>query len=161
MVMATKMDKKRTPEHIPFGSGYEIELRGTTICPGIGIGRVRVLDRERVVLRSKIPADQAQAEKQRYNQAVQLVSDHLLEHIQEDHSDSSLSASMILKSHQAILTDEQFHDAVRARIVADPEIFTPHGLLRLDVLDPLRLPPKATPFHLTRRSFSRDSEFRP
>jgi len=80
---------------------------------------VRVLDRERVVLRSKIPADQAQAEKQHYNQAVQLVSDHLLEHIQEDHSDSSLSASMILKSHQAILTDEQFHDAVRARIVAE------------------------------------------
>jgi phosphotransferase system enzyme I (PtsI) len=113
------MGKKRTPKHISLESGNESELRGTAICPGIGIGRVRVLDRERVVLRSTIPADQAQAEKQRYNQAVQLVSDHLLEHIQEDHSDSSLSASMIVKSHQAILTDEQFHNAVQARIVAE------------------------------------------
>jgi len=119
MVMVTKMDGKGTPEHIRSRSGEEVELRGTTIYPGIGIGRVRVLDRERVVSKGKIPADQAQVEKQRYNQAVQLVSDHLLEHIQEDHSDSSLSASMILKSHQAILTDEQFHDAVRSRIVAE------------------------------------------
>jgi phosphotransferase system enzyme I (PtsI) len=117
--MVTKMDEKGAPEHIHLGSEDEIELRGTTICPGVGIGKVRVLDRERVVLRSKIPADQARAEIQRYNQAVQLVSDHLLEHIQEDHSYSSLSASMILKSHQAILTDEQFHDAVRSRIVAE------------------------------------------
>jgi len=119
MVMATKMDGKGTPEHTRSRSGDELELRGTTIYPGIGIGRVRVLDRERVVSKGKIPADQAQVEKQRYNQAVQLVSDHLLEHIQEDHSDSSLSASMILKSHQAILTDEQFHDAVRSRIVVE------------------------------------------
>jgi phosphotransferase system enzyme I (PtsI) len=117
--MTQEMDKKRVPEHIPFGSGDEIELKGTTICPGIGIGRVRVLDRERVVLRSKIQADQAQEEKQHYKQAVQLVSDHLLEHIQEDHSDSSLSTSMILKSHQAILTDKQFHDAVRSRIATE------------------------------------------
>jgi phosphotransferase system enzyme I (PtsI) len=116
MVLVTKMDEGKSPEGIHSGSEDEIELRGITICPGIGIGRVRVLDRERVFLRTKIPADQVQAEKQRYDQAVQLVSDHLLEHIEEDHSDSSLSASMILKSHQAMLTDEQFHDAVRSRI---------------------------------------------
>jgi phosphotransferase system enzyme I (PtsI) len=115
--MVAKMDEKGAPEHIHSRSGDEVELRGTTICPGIGIGRVRVLDREPVVLRMKIPADQVQAEKQRYNQAVKLVSDHLLEHIKEDHSESSLSASLILKSHQAMLTDEQFHDAVRSRIV--------------------------------------------
>jgi phosphotransferase system enzyme I (PtsI) len=114
-----KMDEKEAIERIRFGGGDEVELRGTTICPGIGIGRVRVLDRERVVLRSKIPENQAQAEKQRYDQAVQLVSDHLSEHIKEEHSDSSLSASMILRSHQAMLTDEQFHDAVRSRIVAE------------------------------------------
>jgi phosphotransferase system enzyme I (PtsI) len=118
-VMVAKMDKEETSEHSRPGSGDEIQLRGTTIYPGIGIGRVRVLDRERVVSEGKISADQADAEKQRYDQAVQLVSDHLLEHIQEDHSDSSLSASMILKSHQAILTDEQFHNAVRSRITAE------------------------------------------
>jgi phosphoenolpyruvate-protein phosphotransferase (PTS system enzyme I) len=117
--MVTRIDKKRTPGKSDTGSGGEIKLKGTTIYPGIGIGKVRVLDRERVVSKTKIPADQADAEKQRYDQAVQLVSDHLLEHIQEDHSDSSLSASMILKSHQAILTDEQFHDAVRSRIITE------------------------------------------
>lgn len=113
------MDKKGAPERIHLGSEDELELRGTTICPGIGIGGVRILDREFVVLRRKIPADQAQAETQRYNQAVQLVSDHLREHIKEDYSDSSLSASLILKSHQTMLTDEQFHDAVCSRIVAE------------------------------------------
>jgi phosphotransferase system enzyme I (PtsI) len=117
--MVTKMDEKGAPERIRFGSGDEVELRGTTICPGIGIGTARVLDRELVVLRMKIPADQVQAEKKRYNQAVKLVSDHLLEHIKENHSDSSLSESLILKSHQTMLTDEQFHDAVRSRIVAE------------------------------------------
>jgi phosphotransferase system enzyme I (PtsI) len=115
----TKMDEKGAPERIHLGSEDELELRGTTICPGIGIGRVRILDREFVVLRNKIPADQAHAEKQHYNKAVKLVSDHLLEHIKEDYSDSSLSASLILKSHQTMLTDEQFHDAVRSRIVAE------------------------------------------
>ncbi len=113
------MDEKGAPEGIRFGSGDEVELRGTTICPGIGIGRARVLDRELVVLRSKIPADQVEAEKQRYSQAVQLVSDHLREHIKEDHSDSSLTASLILKSHRTMLIDEQFHDAVRSRIVTE------------------------------------------
>lgn len=117
--MVRKMYKKKRSERIHFGSGDELNLRGTTICPGIGIGKVRVLDRQRVASRSKILVDQAQAEKLRYNRAVQVVSDHLLEHIQEDHSDSSLSALMILKSHQAILTDEQFHDAVRSRIAAE------------------------------------------
>jgi phosphotransferase system enzyme I (PtsI) len=108
------MGENKADEH-----SDEIELRGTTICPGIGIGRVRVLDRERTVSRGKISSDQVQAEQQRYNEAVKLVSDHLLEHIKKDHSDSSLSASMILKSHQAMLTDEQFHDAVRSRIVSE------------------------------------------
>jgi phosphoenolpyruvate-protein kinase (PTS system EI component) len=114
--MAAKEDEKGALERIRYGSGNEIELRGTTICPGIGIGRVRVLDRERVVLRNTIPPDQVRAETQRYNQAVHLVSDNLLEHIKEDHADSSLSATMILKSHQMMLTDKQFHDAVRSRI---------------------------------------------
>jgi len=106
-------------EHKPVEHSDEIELRGTIICPGIGIGRVRILDQERPVSRGKISSEQTQVEKQRYDQAVKLVSDNLLEHIKEDHSDSSLSASMILKSHQAMLTDEQFHDAVRARIVTE------------------------------------------
>ena len=114
-----KMDEKGLPERIRFETGDEIELRGTTICPGIGIGRVRVLDRELVIPRNKIPAGQVQSEQQRYSEAVKTVGDHLRQHIEEDHPDSSLSASLILKNHEAMLTDEQFHDAVRSRIVAE------------------------------------------
>jgi phosphotransferase system enzyme I (PtsI) len=115
----TKMAKKGAPERIHLRSGDEVELRGTTICPGIGIGQARVLDRGIAVPRTQITPDQVQSEQKRYNKAVKLVSDHLLEHIKEDHSDSSLSASLILKSHQAMLADEQFHEAVRSRIVAE------------------------------------------
>ncbi len=117
--MVTKMDEKGAPERIRFGSEHEIELRGTTICPGIGIGRVRVLDRELAIPRNNIPAGEAQSEQQRYSEAVKIVGEHLRKHIEEDHSDSSLSASLILKNHEAMLTDEQFHEAVRSRIVAE------------------------------------------
>ncbi|HUT73038.1 MAG TPA: phosphoenolpyruvate--protein phosphotransferase [Desulfatiglandales bacterium] len=113
------MDKKGAPERLHFGSGDEVALRGVTICPGIGIGQVRVLDRGIAVPRTQITPDQVQSEQKRYNKAVKLVSDHLYEHIEEDHPDSSLSALLILKNHQAMLTDEQFHEAVRSRIAAE------------------------------------------
>lgn len=103
----------------PRKAADEIKLKGTTICPGIGIGRARVLDRGFIVPRKKIPEAQVQSEQQRYSQAIRKVSDHLREHIEEDHSDSSLSASLILKTHEAMLTDEQFHEAVRSRISSE------------------------------------------
>ena len=99
------MAKKSKPERIHLGSGDEVMLRGSTICPGIGIGQARVLDRGIAIPRSQITPDQVQSEQRRYNKAVKLVSDHLYEHIQEDHADSSLSALSILKNHQAMLTD--------------------------------------------------------
>ena len=111
-----KMDEKGLPEPTWFETGNGIKLSGTTICPGIGIGRVRVIDREISVLRKKITSDQVQSEQQRYSEAVKTVSDHLYEHIKEAHAGSSLSASLILKNHEAMLTDDQFHDAVRSRI---------------------------------------------
>jgi phosphotransferase system enzyme I (PtsI) len=113
------MDKKGAPERIHLGSGDEVVLRGSTICPGIGMGQARVLDRGIAIPKSQISPDQAQSEQRRYNKAVKLVSDHLYEHIQEDHADSSLSALSILKNHQVMLTDEQFHEAVRYRIAAE------------------------------------------
>lgn len=63
----------------------EVKLEGTTICPGIGVGRVRVLDRELVIPRNRIPAGQVQWEQQRYSEAVKTVGGHLREHIEEDH----------------------------------------------------------------------------
>ena len=113
------MAKKGAPERIHLGSGDEIVLSGSTICPGIGIGRVRVLDRGSTVTRDKIAPDQVRSEQQRYSQAVTIVTEHLQEHIEEAHADSLLSSSLILKNHEAMLTDDQFHDAVRSRISAE------------------------------------------
>jgi len=114
--MIMKMDKKELPERTRLETGNEINLRGTTICPGIGIGQVRILDREFIVPRNELLASQVQSEQQRYSKAVKLVTEHLREHIEEAHAGSSLSSSLILKTHEAMLTDKQFHDAVLSRI---------------------------------------------
>jgi len=111
-----KMDEKGLPEDTRFKTGNEIKLKGTTICPGIGIGQARVLDREFLIPRNEIHKDQVQSEQQSYSEAVKTVSDHLHEHIEEAHAGSSLSSSLILKNHEAMLTDEQFHGAVLSRI---------------------------------------------
>jgi len=63
--MATNMDEKGSHQGMYSVSKDEIELRGMTICSGIGISRARVLGRQCVVLRGKIPADHAQAEIKR------------------------------------------------------------------------------------------------
>jgi len=117
--MIMKMDEKELPEGTRLETGNEINLRGTTICPGIGIGQVRVLDREFIVPRNEILASQVQSEQQRYSKAVKLVTEHLREHIEEAHAGSSLSSSLILKTHEAMLTDKQFHDAVLSRILVE------------------------------------------
>ena len=113
------MNEKELRESTRIETGKEIRLKGITICPGIGIGRGRVLDREVAVSRNQITHDHVQSEQRRYSEAVKMVTDSLHEHIEKAHSDSSLSASLILKNHEAILTDKQFHDAVRARISAE------------------------------------------
>jgi phosphotransferase system enzyme I (PtsI) len=113
------MAKRGAPERIHLGSKNELVLTGSTICPGIGIGRVRALDYGNTPERNKIAADQVRPEQQRYSQAVTTVTEHLHEHIEEAHADSLLSSSLILKNHEAMLTDDQFHDAVRSRISAE------------------------------------------
>ena len=114
--MIMKMDKKGLPERTRLETGNEINLRGTTICPGIAIGQARVLDLEFIIPRNEILASQVQSEQKSYSKAVKTVSDHLHEHIEEAHAGSSLSSSLILKNHEAMLTDEQFHEAVLSRI---------------------------------------------
>jgi len=113
------MNEKELGECTRIETGKEIKLKGITICPGIGIGHIRILDREIYISRKKITSDQVESEQQRYSEAVKTVSDHLYEHIKEAHAGSSLSASLILKNHEAMLTDGQFHDAVRSRISAE------------------------------------------
>jgi phosphotransferase system enzyme I (PtsI) len=114
-----EMNENGLPENTRFEAGNEIKLRGTTICPGIGIGQARVLDREFLVPRNEIHASQVQSEQQSYSEAVKIVTEHLHEHIEEAHAGSSLSSSLILKTHEAMLTDEQFHKAVLSRISAE------------------------------------------
>jgi hypothetical protein len=43
-----KMNEKAAPECTRIETDKEIRLEGTTICPGIGIGRVRALDQKRI-----------------------------------------------------------------------------------------------------------------
>jgi len=111
-----KMDDKSLPERSRLETGNETKLKGITICPGIGIGQARVLDREFIIPRNEIHEAQVQSEQKSYTKAVKTVIDHLHEHIKEAHAGSSLSSSLILKTHEAMLTDKQFHEAVLSRI---------------------------------------------
>jgi signal transduction protein with GAF and PtsI domain len=111
-----KMDDKWLPDRRQLKTGKELKLKGTTICPGIGIGQAQVLDPEFIIPRNEIHEAQVQSEQQSYTKAVKTVIDHLHEHIEEAHAGSSLSSSLILKTHEAMLTDKQFHEAVLSRI---------------------------------------------
>ncbi|MFO8163068.1 MAG: phosphoenolpyruvate--protein phosphotransferase [Thermodesulfobacteriota bacterium] len=110
------IDKKGLSEDNRFDPGNEIKLRGSTICPGIGIGQAHTLDIQFLIPRNEIHENQVQSEKQHYAEAVKIVTEHLHEHIEGAHAGSSLSSSLILKNHEAMLTDEQFHAAVLSRI---------------------------------------------
>ena len=97
----------------------EVTLKGTTICPGIGIGTAHAPDREVIVARDSIGAENVLAEHARYARAVQNVADRLREHLHDGHTDTTPDATLILKAHEVMLADEEYHDRVRARISAD------------------------------------------
>lgn len=94
----------------------EKQLSGITICPGIGFGKVQILDHELPVVRTSLLPGQVKREQKRYAQAVKIVGDHLDEHVKEAHSSSWLSATQILKVHKAILDDQNFHESISRRI---------------------------------------------
>ncbi len=96
----------------------EKRLSGVTICPGIGFGKLQILDHELPVVRISLPPSQVEEEQKRYTRAVKMVGEHLDQHVKEAHSASWLSASQILKVHRAILDDQHFHDAITKRIVS-------------------------------------------
>ena len=97
----------------------EIRLKGKTISPGIGFGTAQILDREIAVIKIAILPDQVKKEQQRYSRAVEVVRDHLEEHVKEAHAGSWLSASQILKVHKAMIEDEGFHKSIGRRIVSE------------------------------------------
>jgi phosphoenolpyruvate-protein kinase (PTS system EI component) len=51
----------------------EQRLSGITICPGIGFGKVQILDRELSVVRISLPPGQVKGEQERYGRAVRMV----------------------------------------------------------------------------------------
>ena len=97
----------------------EVTLKGTTICPGIGTGCAHALDREIRAVRNAIEIGQVPAEQERYTRAVQAVIDRLREHIDEVHDGFLPDALLILRAHEAMLADDQFHEGVHRRISTD------------------------------------------
>jgi len=97
----------------------EIVLRGSSICPGIGIGFAHVVDRVPSVQPTSIDPGQVAAEQRRYTAAVAATLSQLHEHVAVLHGSTFPEAEVILGVHQAILRDESFHDQVRKRIAAE------------------------------------------
>ena len=96
----------------------EVTLKGTTICPGIGIGTAHAPGREVAVARRAIGAENVAREHARYARAVQNVADRLREHVRDVHGAPLHDAELILKAHEIILADEELHRRVRERISA-------------------------------------------
>jgi phosphoenolpyruvate-protein kinase (PTS system EI component) len=103
------------PEN-PDRSLHEVVMHGTSICPGISIGRIHVVDVDISIPQTQIDSGQIASEQERYSHAVEAAKHHLSNHVASMHTDSSLEAQAIFEIHQAILADESFHDLVRDSI---------------------------------------------
>ena len=101
------------------GRNREVVLLGVSICPGIGIGRVHMIDPDVPINSADITLEQIGAEKERYTAAVNTTKHHLREHVATVHGDATPETKAILDVHEAVLKDESFHDQVRKRIAAD------------------------------------------
>jgi phosphotransferase system enzyme I (PtsI) len=109
------------------GDPATTRIRGHSICPGVGIGRAVVLDREPEVARTRVDPARVEAEIARYEDARVAARVRLREHIAQAHGGSWLIAEQILGAHEAILDDEGFHAAVRSRI-SDEAVSAPWAL---------------------------------
>lgn len=97
----------------------EAILRGVTICPGIGIGTIRAVDRETSIARDVIEPARVSAEQQRYRRAVRTLGEQLHQHIEQYHEDSPSEASAVLRAHEMMLNDEDLHNNVSERIASE------------------------------------------
>ncbi len=94
----------------------ELLLQGVTICPGIGMGKVRLADRQIEVPEYAIRADQVSEEQARYTDALDIARHRLHDHIQKAHYAPGGDSDLITEMHEAMLADQVFHKAVRQRI---------------------------------------------
>ena len=99
--------------------GDDVRLQGVSICPGIGIGRVRMVDLDIPIPQDNLDLSGIAAEQDRYSRAVETARRHLPEHVASVHGDPVPEAKAIFEVHQAILADESFHSKVRNRIAAE------------------------------------------
>ena len=97
----------------------EVVLRGLSICPGIGIGRVHVVDPDLAVQPTELAPRQVEAETERYTAAVKTTKRRLREHVATVHGSSTPETKAILDIHEAMLDDESFHESVRKRIAEE------------------------------------------
>jgi len=97
----------------PGRNVHEMMLHGTSICPGIAIGRIHLVDADISIPQTRIHSGRIVSEQKRYTQAVNTAKQHLRNHVASMHAGSSLEAQAIFKIHQAILADDSFHDLVR------------------------------------------------
>ncbi len=65
----------------------EVRLQGVSICPGIGIGRVRIVDLDIPIPQDELDLPRVAAEQDRYSRAVEAARCHLPEHIATVHGD--------------------------------------------------------------------------
>jgi len=100
-------------------SDREVILKGTTICPGIGIGIVRCVDPETVIARKVIEPGHVSVEQERYSRAVRTVGEQLHQHIEEYHGVSVSQATTILNAHEMMLNDEDLHNRVVEHIASE------------------------------------------
>jgi phosphoenolpyruvate-protein phosphotransferase (PTS system enzyme I) len=97
----------------------EAIVRGVTICPGIDVGTVRLVDPETTIARDVIEPPRVSAEQQRYRRAVRTLGEQLHQHIEQYHEDSSSEAGAVLKAHEMMLNDEDLHTSVIERIASE------------------------------------------
>ncbi|VGO19930.1 phosphoenolpyruvate-utilizing N-terminal domain-containing protein [Pontiella sulfatireligans] len=90
----------------------EVVLHGTSICPGISIGQVHLLDADIPIPQNPIDAEQIAPEQERYTLPIDSAKRYLRDHVANVHADSSTKAQAIFEIHQVILADESFHDQV-------------------------------------------------
>ena len=97
----------------------EVTLEGVTICPGIGISFAHILNPEIEIVREIIEPEFVPTEQERYTRAVGIAHEQLRAHVEEAHEGFFSQAGVILKAHEVMLADEQFHDNVRKRIATE------------------------------------------
>jgi phosphoenolpyruvate-protein phosphotransferase (PTS system enzyme I) len=97
----------------------EVVLRGLSICPGIGVGRVHVIDPELAVHPTDLAPQQVKTEEDRYTAVVKTTRRRLREHVATVHGSSTPETKAILDIHEAMLDDESFHEKVRMRIATE------------------------------------------